>query len=133
MNQDHFGAFVPLAWGLMWFGFWTVLVAQGRRERSRLYDVIEKLTSEGKPVPPEIMELLSRRGGGPTNDLRTGLIFLAVSAGLAISGVINYYQYKINHPTSELFHGPFGMFPIPGMIGLAFLAVGYMRKKDLER
>ena len=37
MNQDHFGAFVPLAWGLMWFAFWAVLVAQGQRERARLY------------------------------------------------------------------------------------------------
>ncbi len=124
------GPFIGLGWGLMWFVFWAVIIVQARRERARLYDMFEKLLAEGKPAPPELLEVLRRRGG-PTSDLRTGLILIAVGVGLAVSGVINYYQYKVNHPTSELFHGPFGLFPIPLLIGVAFLIVGYMRKKDL--
>jgi hypothetical protein len=130
MHQDNFGVLVPLAWGLMWFLFWALIIFQGRRERSRLYDMVEKTVIEGKPLPPEILELLRRRGG-PTSDLRAGLILIAVAAGLALSGLINFAQNRVAHPDAEMFHGAFGLFPIPGLIGVAFLIVGYLRNKDL--
>lgn len=121
---------MPLAWGLMWFVFWAVIIVQARRERSRLYDMVEKTMADGKPLPPELMELLRRRGG-PTSDIRTGLILVAVAAGLALSGVINFLQDRVAHPDAVMFHGPFALFPIPGLIGVAFLIVGYLRKKDM--
>jgi hypothetical protein len=127
MHSEHFGAFVSLAWGLMWFVFWGLLVFQRGRERARIYAIVEKAAAEGRPVPPEILARLTR-GQAAISDLRAGLFWLAVGVGLAIAGVINYFQYKIHHPDSQLFYGPFGLFPIPLLVGVAFLILAWLRR-----
>ena len=40
--------------------------------------------------------------------------------------VLNYYTYTGPHPM--LFYGPYGFFPIPTAIGLAFLVMAYLRR-----
>ena len=64
------------------------------------------------------------------SDIRIGVILLAVAAGLVAAGLLNYYDYSQSHPNGELFYGPFKMFPIPALIGVALVIMGLIRRRD---
>ena len=128
--MEHHGEFIGFAWGLIWLGFWLVYSYYNRRERMHLYDLADKAASEGRTLPPEIFGRLRRRVYTWQSDVRIGVILLAVAAGLAVSGLMAYYDYSAHHQNAELFFGPFKMFPIPGLIGLAFLIMGLLRRRD---
>ena len=116
----------PFIWGGVWILFWIGVVFVRSRERLRLYDLIEKALQSGATVPPELWERLGRRRWQAFGDLRAGLFWLAVGIGLAAGGVINFYTYTGPHPM--LFYGPYGFFPIPAAIGVAFLVMAYIRR-----
>ena len=42
------------------------------------------------------------------------------------SGIINFKTYLGPHPT--LFYGPYALFPIPLMVGAAFLLLAWFNK-----
>jgi hypothetical protein len=128
MHSEHFGAFVPLAWALLWFIFWGFIVRQRMRERSRILDMVEKASADGRTLPPEVLAGLNRRG--QRSDLRTGLILAAVGIGLALGGVINFMQYSATHPNAQVFYGPYGLFPIPLLVGVAFLIMAWLRRGE---
>jgi hypothetical protein len=133
--QDHvpYGVFIGFAWAIICIGAWFLFYSFNRRERMRIYEMIEKASAEGRTLPPEITSRLARRWQGTRtwiSDLRSGLIFLAVGVGLAAGGLINYYDYGRTHPHSDLFHGPFALFPVPALVGVAFLIMAIVRRRD---
>jgi hypothetical protein len=128
MEHGAIAAFAGLGWGLMWVVFILFVVVQSRLERNRIYDMIEKASQEGKTLPPEVFGRLRRRPRNWMFDLRTGLVLIALGLGLMISGVINFYGY--HGPNSQLFYGPFKLFPIPTLIGVAFVVISFLRRGD---
>ena len=122
------GPFIGLAWGMIWFGFWIVMVLLRRQERLKILDMVDQATREGRTLPPELLNRLTYRRGGPRNPLGAGLILIAVGLGMFTVGVMHFYGDP--GPAARLFWGPFGLFPIPLFIGVAFLLMGWLRKND---
>jgi hypothetical protein len=119
--------FMGFGWALIWILAILVFSTLARRERARLYDMVERAAREGYALPPEVLERLRRRRWFRT-DLRSGVIFLALGVGLLIGGIINFETYT--GPRPELFHGPYGLFPIPLCLGVAFLLMDRLRRPD---
>src|ERR1700756_1778464 len=116
----------PFVWAFLWIVFLAVWIALRTRERMRFYDLVEKAGQSGQTLPPELFARMVRRPG-PLSDLRAGLIFTAIGVGLALSGVIAFFDY--HGPDPHLFWGPAKFFPIPLMIGVAFLVMAYVRRE----
>jgi hypothetical protein len=132
MHQEHFYAFMPLAWGVIWIGFWIWQSVSRRKERERIYDMLQKATDEGRTLPPEVLNRLGWQGGR-IGDFRAGIFWLAVGVGLAVAGYINYVQYAAAHNgQGAMFYGPFGLFPIPTLVGVAFLIVAWLRRNETK-
>ena len=119
------GQFIGLAWGLIWFVFWSVMVYFRRQERLKILDMVDHAIREGRAVPPELLERLTYRRPFASSDLAVGVILIAFSLGMFVVGIIHFYSYDGPHP--RLFYGPFGLFPIPLFVGLAFLVIGRLR------
>ena len=127
MFDSHYsGALVGLTWGLLWIAFILVMTVVRSRERSRTLDIIDKAIQAGQPVPPELMSRWDRRWRGPGSDLRRGLIFMAIGVGLAIGGWVNFVTYTGPHP--RLFYGVYGLFPVPLLVGVAFLVMAAVKR-----
>jgi hypothetical protein len=120
-------------WVLIWVGFGLFYSYFNRKERMHLYDLADKAASEGRTLPPEIYARLRRRPYTSQNDIRLGVILLAVAAGLVVTGLLNYHDYSATHPNAELFFGPFKLFPIPGLMGMAFLIMGWLRRREEDK
>ena len=125
-HQEFYG----FIWMFIWIGFVLFYSYFNRRERMHLYDLADKAASEGRTLPPEIFGRLRRRVYTWQSDIRIGVILLAVAGGLVAAGLLNYYDYSQSHTGGELFYGPFKMFPIPGLIGVAFVIMGLIRRRE---
>lgn len=86
---------------------------QNAEKQKTLRMAIEKSDS----LPPELLERLQdiqKKPKTPMNDIRGGLITMAVAAGLVAIDYFNHYS----------FGGLSGVAAIPGFIGLALLILG---------
>jgi hypothetical protein len=113
---------------MVWFGFWIVMVLLRRQERLKILDMVDQATREGRTLPPELLNRLTYRRGGPRNPLGVGLILIAIGLGMFTVGIMHFYGDP--GPAARLFWGPFGLFPIPLFLGLAFLLMGWIRRDD---
>ena len=74
------------------FGFIAAIVLGSQylnaRRRARVHETIELALREGQPLPPELLDLITRRDpdSQAPNDLRWGLISLSAGVGVAIFG-----------------------------------------------
>ena len=125
-DMSFIGPMIGLAWGFIWFGFWIVMVLLRRQERLRILDMVDQAAREGRTLPPELLNRLVYRRGRPLNYLGVGVILIAISLGMVAVGILHFYTYP--GPDGRLFYGPFGMFPIPLFLGLAFLVIGWLGK-----
>lgn len=122
--------FVGFAWAFLWVGFALVLFTLNRRERMHIYDLAEKAAAEGRTLQPELMARLRRRFSTWLGDVRLGVVLIAAAFGLMISGIINHYEYGAAHPNAEWFDGGFKLFPVPLLMGVAFLVIGLWRRRE---
>jgi len=91
--------------------------------RIKRMDTIVKLAENGGEVKAEMIRMLGYEGG-PTNDLRKGLVFIALSLPVLL-GFVVAGRYEL-----AVFIGG-----IPLCVGLAYLAVmkfGYRHNKEQE-
>ncbi|WP_168072602.1 DUF6249 domain-containing protein [Caulobacter sp. SSI4214] len=102
-------------------------IGRGRREMQRtLRAAIEK----GHPLPPEMIEALTKSVRTPPTrlrDLRTGIIWLAVGAGIAAFGAVLSYR------ESDALHPLMGIACIPAVIGLAFIVLSFFNPNKEPR
>ncbi|WP_368407078.1 DUF6249 domain-containing protein [Asticcacaulis currens] len=89
------------------------------RERAETQKTIRMAIEKGQALPPEYLDSLKRSGSGriktPVNDIRSGLILMAVALGLVVM------DYVRNDYTFETLSG---IAAIPGFIGVALLIMG---------
>lgn len=92
-------------------------------ERQKMADTLRAAIERGQPVPPEIIEAMSTGVRAPPSagrDLRVGIVWLGVGAGLAALGL------------ALSFEEPDALFPLlgcaafPFFIGLAFVAMSFI-------
>ena len=94
-------------------------------ERQKVAETLKVAIEKGQPLPPEIVDAIARDAKlppSPGRDIRTGIVWLAVAAGVAAFGI------------AIGFEEPDATFPLvaiacfPGFIGLAFLVLGLVNK-----
>ena len=96
------------------------------QKRSTIYKTIELFSVRNQPVPPEVLESLTREpsiGIQTTQDadLRRGVILIGVALALAIFG------YMVDDARSPLI----GIAAFPGLIGVAYIGLHLRSAKRL--
>ena len=98
------------------------------QERQKVAETLRVAMERGQPLPPEVVDAMSsnvRNPGlppSPQRDLRTGIIWLGVAAGLVGLGVAISFE----EPDATFWF--LGLAAFPGFIGLAFVILGLMNK-----
>lgn len=101
------------------------------RERDRMHETLRVALEKGQSLPPELLESLRVRepdaasapaSKGGDGDLRRGIVLVAVGLGLA--GLGSGFGYGLPGIAGPIVGGIVaGAGAIPGMIGLAYLAL----------
>ena len=97
------------------------------KERREMQATLRASIDKGQALPPEVIDALTRQTVKPPatagRDLRTGVILLALSLGIAVTFSVIGYTFG----ESEAWG--FGAFAaIPGAIGLAFILLSAFNK-----
>ena len=94
------------------------------RERQEMQATVRAAIEKGQPLPPELVEALSkdvrlRTVSSAHRDMRIGVILLAVAGGVALTGV------ALGQINDNAMFGTVSGAAIPGMIGLAFVILSF--------
>jgi hypothetical protein len=112
-------------------GFFTMIAAitivpnwLRMRERQEIQATVRAAIEKGQPLPPELIEALSkdmrvRKASSAHRDMRIGVILLAISAGVALTGV------ALGGINDNAMFGTVSGAAVPGMIGLAFVILSF--------
>jgi len=100
------------------------------RERIEMQSTLRAAIDKGQPVPPEVIEALTRNVKvAPTSlsDIRVGVIWLAVGIGLAA------FSYFVDFGDHD-FHSPgVGIACIPAVIGVAYIVLSFFNPNKATR
>jgi len=100
------------------------------QERQKMAETLRVAIEKGQPLPPEVVDAMSsnvRNPGlppSPQRDLRTGIIWLGVGVGFAALGLV------ISFEEPDALFPCLGLASFPTFIGLAFIALGLLNKKQ---
>lgn len=96
------------------------------RERQKLQDTIRVAIEKGQELPADVLEAMTRDirpASSRTRDIRVGVVWLAIAAGIAGFGAaIGYYAEEAVPPF-------LAMAALPGAIGLAFIILSFFNKQ----
>ena len=117
---------VPLSAFLLVFGVIWVLSLAGQRKRQTVHETLRLLIEKGQPLTPEMIKDMSLITDPRRNDLRRGVVLVALALAL---GLVSFITSMQGHGDGEA--AVVAVFP--GVIGLAFLGLwkfGYDGKAD---
>lgn len=100
------------------------------RERREMQHTLRAAIDKGQPLPPEVIEAMTRSVKLPPTrlrDLRTGVIWLAIGIGV---GLATYFGDFIHG--GDDFQG-FGIACIPAVIGVAYIVLSFFNPNKEER
>jgi len=96
------------------------------RERREMQNTLRAAVERGQPLPSELIDALTkeqvRKLPSASRDLRTGVILLALSAGVAAAFLA--LGYGVDNDVKFVA----GFAAIPGAIGLAFIVLSFFNK-----
>ena len=124
---------VPLAF----FAMIAVIVVGPKylrsRDRERLLDTLRVAYDRGQPVPPELIDTLSRgeertRVESPDRDLRSAIVLVGVALAFVALGAAIYWAEGDEDAWVVAAIGAF-----PGFIGLAHFAFWALRRNRADR
>jgi hypothetical protein len=98
-------------------------------ERQKMAEALRAAIEKGQPLPNEMFDAMSSNvrlpdlPATPQRDLRTGIIWMGVAAGLVALGLIVGFE----EPDASYWFLGFAAFP--GFIGLAFIVLGLLNRK----
>jgi len=108
------------------------------RERAQMHETLRVAYEKGQPVPPELIEKLTRSatrpssmgGTGSDADLRRAVVLIAVGLGLACLGAGLWYGISFADAEGGAITGGIvaGSGAIPGFIGVAYLVLWLARR-----
>jgi len=107
------------------------------RDRARMYDTLREAYQQGQPVPPELVSALQqpvRAKVGADTDFRRGVMFSVVGLGVCLVGGALYYGLWAASPVAAAITGAsiVGVGAIPGLLGVAFLALAWWGHRTAE-
>lgn len=120
------GILVPLA-GI----FMIIAIVVGpawlkSRERREMQATLRSAIEKGQPLPTDVIESMSRENARPAptaqRDLRRGVMWLAVSLGVATAG------YFFGFEENDAVYPIIGIAAVPGFVGLAFIILSLFNK-----
>jgi len=124
--MDGFEILIPLAPFLMIAAIVIIPRWYRTNERREMQKTLRAAIDKGQTLPPELVDALSKDSVRPpataSRDLRTGIILLAVGAGIALMG------YGISFEEMDALYPFAGIAAIPAMIGLAFIVLSIFNK-----
>jgi len=124
------GILIPLAPFIMVIAIVVVPAMLKSRERKEMQATLRAAIEKGQPLPPEVIEALSKDNIKPpataSRDLRVGVILLAVSVGIALFG--STFNFIGGYEETKAVAPIIGVAAIPGMIGLAFVILSFFNK-----
>ncbi|MEI9965941.1 MAG: DUF6249 domain-containing protein [Caulobacteraceae bacterium] len=97
------------------------------REREALQATLRAAIERGQPLPPEVIDAISRDARpapSSARDLRTGVIWIGIAAGLV--GLA--YALGYSEDAADAFWPLIGTACLPGFIGLAFLVMAGLNR-----
>lgn len=100
------------------------------RERREMQRTLRAAIERGQPMPPEVIEAMTKTVKLPPTrlrDLRTGVIWLAV--GIGVAGATYFGDFI--HGDHD-FDG-FGIACIPAVIGIAYIVLSFFNPNKEER
>ena len=116
------GPWIGLVSSVAFFGTIIAIVAiinfSKARNTSELQKTLRMSIEKGQPLPPEFVESMTKsvpRAKNPMNDVRWGLIWMALAGGLMLWTYLDH---------GEIGHHMGGIAAVPGMIGLALFVLG---------
>ena len=122
--------FIPIAFFGMIAAIVIVPSYLKSRERKEMQATLRSAIEKGQPLPPEVIEALSKDNIKPrptaARDLRVGVILLAVSIGVALFGYA--FNFVGGFEESKAVAPIIGLSAIPGMVGLAFIILSAFNK-----
>lgn len=89
-------------------------------ERQKLQETLRASIEKGAQLPPEVIEAMTsdvKRPASPQRDLRGGIVWLAVAAGVIAFG------FAMSFEEPDMLYGSLAFAAIPGFIGLALIAL----------
>jgi hypothetical protein len=101
------------------------------QERMKMAEALRVAIEKGQTISPDMMDAMSTASANvrpidmtptPQRDLRTGIIWMGVAAGLVALGLI----VGMEEPDASYWFLGFAAFP--GFIGLAFIVLGLINK-----
>jgi hypothetical protein len=91
------------------------------KERMQVQETIRAAIERGQPLPTEVLESFNtevKKVSTPLNDIRSGLITLAVGGGIAGFG------YFVSMEETDAFYPLMGIAIIPSLIGAVLILFG---------
>lgn len=96
------------------------------RDRRDMQETVRLALDKGQALPAELIEAIANAARGRIatahTDLRTGVIWLAVAAGVATFG------WMIGFEDQEAVYPIIGLAAVPGFLGLAFVILSFFNK-----
>jgi Domain of unknown function (DUF6249) len=106
---------------LVWLGAWS-----RAKSNAAIQKTVQKAIEKGVDLTPETIKALGVQEPKPGNDLRTGLILIAVALGLITLG----FGIAIAGEETMIIYIMTGSAAIPGFIGLALIGMYLFTKKN---
>ncbi len=97
------------------------------KEREALQATLRAAIERGQPLPPEVIDTISRDARpapSAARDLRTGIIWIGVAAGLVACAYALGYDEEAGHA----FWPTIGFAAFPAFIGVSFLVLAAINR-----
>jgi len=92
------------------------------RERGEMQNTLRAAIDKGQPVPQEMIDAMTKTVKTPptaVQDIRVGMIWIAIGLGLAAFG------YFVSYEADEAFHPFLGIGSIPLIIGVTYVILSF--------
>lgn len=120
--------FVPLGFFVMIAAIVIVPGYLKSKERQKIQETLRVAYEKGQPVPPEVLEAMTRDikpAVSPYRDVRRGVVLMAIAGALAAVGAAHGYYEGVDETW-----GWFAAAAFPGFVGLAFLLLGLLTPRE---
>ena len=115
---------IPIAMFLGLTVVFSLLIWFRYRSRREMQETLRVALDKGQDLTPEIIDRLGHPKAAPDKDLRLGVIWLAVAAGLALCG------FFIPDPSGHALQGILATAAFPFAIGVAYMILHFFAGRN---